>query len=386
MGSKTFFILSILFIAMEGTIFAQDWYSYLKKDGPELKLIQHISWEAEEYAGRYEVSIEKEGNGGTYTEVYRESTENAYIETSLESGKYRYRIRVYDLLDRPQGDPAWEHFNVQIALRPEILTLNPKEFDLNEDTLWRITLTGQNLIDGTEAFLRRRGNRKDILPVEIRVNESAQTIELNFTAGQLTAGNYDLYIKGPGGLETFRSGLRVDYEGKVDFAVSLGYAPMIPLYGKFFEVFDKAIDPLGAYARLSVIPLKKTWGYLGAELEPFWNYLDSSNGEYEASSHISGGHINVLYQRRLPNRIMAVNLRLGGGISSMTDYRYKYGSSDSETLLAYYVSAGGGASFLWYPVRHFFLELGFEFNHILTIKDTPQQGYIRPMIGAGARF
>ncbi|GHV35912.1 hypothetical protein AGMMS49546_00210 [Spirochaetia bacterium] len=386
MGSKNLLILSILLIAMEGTIFAQAWYSYLRKEGSELKLIQHISWEAEEYAGRYEVSIEKEGNGGTYTEVYRESTENAYIEASLDSGKYRYRIRVYDLLDRPQGDPAWEHFDVQIALQPEILTLNPKEFDLDEDTLWRITLTGQNLMDGTEAFLRRRGNRKDILPVEIRVNESAQTMELNFTARQLSAGNYDLYVKNPGELETFRSGLRVDSEGKVDFAVSLGYAPLIPLYGNFFEVFDKAIDPLGAYARLSVIPLKKTWGYLGAELEPFWNYLNNSRGGYETFSHISGGHINFLYQRWLLNKIMTVNLRLGGGISTVMDYRYNYGAANSEPLLAYYVSAGGGASFQWYPVRHFFLELGLEFNHILTMKDTPQQGYIRPMIGTGARF
>jgi hypothetical protein len=169
----------------------------------------------------------------------------------------------------------------------------------------------------------------------------------------------------------------------VTFALSAGYAPLIPFYGNFLTAFDTPFFPLGAYARFSVIPLKFPWGNIGMELEPFWNYLEGSKNGFDAFSNITGGHINLLYQRQLFNAAMAINLHLGGGITWLLDYHYNNAIGDSESLTAWYGSAAFGASLRWFPAKHFFLEAGLEYNHVFTMNDNPHQGYLRPMIGVG---
>jgi hypothetical protein len=206
-------------------------------------------------------------------------------------------------------------------------------------------------------------------------------MRIQFNRQQLSAGNYELYIKDPGGLDTSLGGFRVTASNPITFTVSAGYAPLIPLYGKSFNA-----APAGAYARFGVIPFERDWGSIGAELEPFWNFLGRFKDGYDAIGHITGGHINLLYQRELPIRNLALNLRLGSGISSILDFHFTYGEGDSPSFSAWYGSIGGGASVQWSPVTRFFLEAGLAYNHIFTINDNPHHGYLRPVLGAGARF
>jgi hypothetical protein len=261
--------------------------------------------------------------------------------------------------------------------------MTPGAFYLEDDTALVIILSGSGFAEGAEIFLRPRDkNAPDIIPLSVTVENTGQNMILNFDATELSAGNYDIYIRNPGGLETSVENFKIAFFKKsLNVNISIGYAPLIPLYGKFFNAFDK-FEPLGAYARISVIPLKKTWGYLGAELEPFWNSPEGDN----ASVNLIGGHINLLYQRQLQNRVIVLNGRLGAGITTALDYRYDNGNNGSASISSFYISAGAGASVQWFIHGPFFLELGIEYNHILTTADSTQPGYLRPMLGAGFRF
>jgi hypothetical protein len=385
MKAKRLCALAVFLFALGGIAAAQEWFSYVQQGQGEAQIFQHLSWESEEYAKAYEITVEQEQNG-RYAEIIRESTETAFIEVSLGPGKYRYRIQVYDLLNLPRGNAEWDYFEVGAALQPEIQSISPEAFYLEDGAPWNIRLTGRNFTEGAEIILRARdGKGPDIIPLSAAVENEGRNITLGFDALSLSPGNYDICIRNPGGLESSAENFKIAlFEKSGDINVSIGYAPLIPLYGKFFNIFDKFIDPLGAYARISVAPFKRAWGYIGAEFEPFWNFLNNSRDGYSVSSHLIGGHFNILYQRRLPNRAFVLNGRLGAGITAAIDYHYSYG--DWKSFSSFFISAGAGASIQWFIRRPFFMELGIEYNHIFTTKDATHPGYLRPVLGIGVQF
>jgi hypothetical protein len=169
------------------------------------------------------------------------------------------------------------------------------------------------------------------------------------------------------------------------FIVSAGYAPLVPLYGNLFDLFN-SFDFLGAYARVGFVPFKTGFGSFGFELNPFWDYLTISRNDYKGTSHLAGVHINVLYQKNLPVRNMFINARLGGGVTSLLDFHFTYPTGVSRSMNGFYISAGAELSFQWFFFRFCYLEAGLAYRHIITTGEPFQQGYLSPFAGAGIRF
>jgi hypothetical protein len=125
---------------------------------------------------------------------------------------------------------------------------------------------------------------------------------------------------------------------------------------------------------------------MGAELEPYWNYLYIKDSEYEMTAQMTGAMIYGVYQRRLSNRTMVLNFHIGGGIYSVLDYHFTYNDGgETEPMNVLIPAAGIGASFQWFIKKPFFAELGLDFIHMFSVDD-PQPGYIRPSLGAGWQF
>jgi hypothetical protein len=85
--------------------------------------VQRLTWGGDEYATRYEVIIEKEEDG-KYKRVLQEFTTNFFIDVSLPSGKYRFKVIPYDFFDLPVPETAWMDFEVRHL---EIIMVNPDE-------------------------------------------------------------------------------------------------------------------------------------------------------------------------------------------------------------------------------------------------------------------
>jgi hypothetical protein len=424
-GSRKHILPSVLLLLClySGTaLYAQDTGDenyFVQRDGEELRFMQRLSWGHDPLVLRYQVIIEEQQNGRN-TEILRRSVQENSLDVSLRPGQYRYQVRVYNLLGKLEYTMPWTAFEVLPALQPKIQNIAPVE------SQGQITIEGENITPEADIVLRPRGGGPDIRPRHLELD--GDTARIVFDEGQLEPGEYDVIIKNPGGLADSRETFIVQApeplpeplpepvpepqplpEPEVEIAaavpeeseepeapevrspgpgiaITLGYGPLIPLYGKFFDVFDKFIDPLGAYARFSVIPLMQPWGTLGLEIEPFWNLIAGSRNESSVTSHLIGGHINLLYQRGVRNNIIVINGRLGAGITAVLNYHYTYSGSDSFSFMSYYISAGAGASVQWFIRRPFFLELGIEYNHIFTMTDPTQPGYLRPVAGAGVQF
>jgi hypothetical protein len=206
---------------------------------------------------------------------------------------------------------------------------------------------------------------------------------------QLEVGQYAIFAVNPGGLEANLGTFRIAFRKAVDVNLSAGYAPLIPIYGRINELLEAKAFPMGAYAKLNVMPFKRNWGYLGVELEPYWNYMmvkqDYFGDYFEVSAQIMGAQVYGIYQHWFPNRIMSINVRAGAGLYSVMDYHFKFSNGKSEPMQVLIPTLAAGASFQWLVWRRLFVEAGVEYSHFLTV-DNPQPGYIKPFLGAGWQF
>jgi hypothetical protein len=415
MASKSLRFLPVLLLFIRlffaAFLYAQEGDYFIVRENDTPRFMQRLSWGHDEYVFRYEVVLEEERDGG-YIEIHRETTEENYLVLSLRPGRFRYAVNVYNLLDKIEYTMDWVYFEVLRALQPRILTITPGEIFLERadaDTL--LTVNGEDLASAADIMLRRldsppgpEGLEQGIRPRKQEIN--GQTARLTFSSGQLGPGDYEVYIKNPGGLEDSWGILsvrlpeiperdapaqtvpKIGVFGRPDINVSLGYSPLLPLYGGLFiaDAFDSPLFPLGAAIRISVLPLKWPRCSLGLELGGSWNSLEAQKEYYDVAAQLIEAQLSLLYQLWLPNRTMAFNFRLGAGLGILRDFYFDYHSGKGDSLNSRYLSLDAGVSFQWFIKEPFFIEAGADFSHILSSGDTSAPGYLQPVLSAGWKF
>jgi hypothetical protein len=418
---------------------------YIERGEEGERFVQRLAWERADYVYRYEVTVEAQDSSGAYAEIRREFRTENFIELSLVPGLYRYRIEVYNLLNRPAGNSGWIYFRVLPALQPELYSFT-QEFlpPGGDDTV--LILQGKNLQEGAEVYLRpTEGGGDPAAPLAYFTGD--ERVRLVFNRESLAPGRYRVYVRNPGGLETSleitlappprvvsgdadkAAGPGAAGEGAAapvpeaagtagsvetaaadsdaaeddaaetaaaelsavprrffDLDISAGYAPLIPLYGYLFDPFH-GLYPLGLSARLDFMFIRQSWGDLGLELAPSWNMLTAGAAEMQMGTV----YLNGLYQWWFPNRTMALIFRLGGGIGLL----YRTRDDGLGSIFTWVLSMDAGISFRWYAkmVQNFrwkafntlYAEIGVDYGHLFTV-DFPQPGYIRPVLGLGWRF
>ncbi|MHC6203962.1 hypothetical protein ACYULU_12305 [Breznakiellaceae bacterium SP9] len=379
-------LLFPLLFVLCAVLYGQEASWFLDQSDGAPRFIQRLSWAADEYALRYEAVIEREEAAG-FREIRREATEANYIEVSLPPGTYRCGVIVYDLLDRSGPAPEWIYFDIIEALEPALWGFSPAAFYLDEDAVWVLDLSGRDLSPDAQVYLRREGSAGTVIvPDEYASSASLSGARLVFNMQKLLPGDYEVYIKNPGGLEVSLGTFRIAFRKPVNFYIGLDYTPLFPLYGELNRLFDRSVFPLGGQIRFAAVPFKREFAYLGLELAFDRHYFHSAFDNYEASFQMTGAELHILFQKWLPNRVMAFVLRAGGGFGLATDYRITYPyEDDSKTASFLSPRVTAGVSFLYLLSRSFFAEAGLDYMHWFT-QDNPSPGYLRPWIGAGYRF
>jgi hypothetical protein len=387
----TVFLLAVWFHAFGQEHSARD----------QIKFIQSLAWYPDDFAYRYEVTIEKENKPGQFTVILKEFTENDHIEVSLPSGAYRYHVLAYDFMDNPAGNPEWLYFNILAALDPELSGFTPEIFYFNDTSDLILHVIGHNLepdaklwlqprmeMQKTETASETKESTGDIFPQSFRFNASGDEIEIHFKAEKLKYGDYDIFIQNPGGLSASIGTFKI-VSFKTAYSISAGYAPMIPLYGVFKKLLDSPVYPAGAIAHFTVFPFKGKFNPIGIEAVPYWNYLSSTQYAYPYTYNVSGHMINFtayfLIQKTFLNKVMAVNFRLGGGFLSMINFKRQHEDFSVDLKDSFFPSASGGVSFLWFFHTPFFAEAGFEYTHFFS-NDDISPGHLLPFIGLGIKF
>jgi hypothetical protein len=377
------FILGAFVSAQEPETDNQKSY-YIEKTTEGFRFIQQLSWFPEEFAYQYEVTIEKQDHEGGYTQVLNKITQESFINCSLHPGNYRYQVKVYDLLERPGVPLEWKYFEILPALQPELSRFSPEVFYLNEDTSFTLTITGRNLIKGSEIYLQSQNDpERRIIPQNYNPAESGKNARLNFDIQTLIPDGYDIFVRNPGGLEATLRDFKIDNQKPFKWMISIDYAPLFPLYGAFFNDFlDTTFIPLSFAAGLDFIAFKYPSGSIGFELSPSWLYWVFPDEGYSFHTQFLGLQVNMFFQKWLFHRTIALNFHLGGGIIFMYDMHFEYGSYQTKSMFTLIPVGSARVSLQWFIQNPFFIELGLEFTHLFSIDKVPP-GYIRSTLGIG---
>jgi hypothetical protein len=361
--------------------------------------VQHLEWEASEYASRYEVVVERK-QINAFSQVLRRIVEVPFLDVSVRAGEYRYKISSFNILGRLDAESDWVYFNVVQAMQPSVFNYSPENFYFDRPSLRIIQLEGINLLVDSEIYLLRRGWENEappegkeagdgrLVPREIRRNELGDTAQLVFAEEDLIAGVYDIIVINPGGLETATGPFGISVAKPFDINVSLGYSPLIRLYGNPEYVrymMGPAIVPVSFGARASFVPFKWDIGFLGVELNPNWSYIFTETEGAKITAHILSVHVNALYQYWFTKNILALNARLGVGFTSLLDYSFEYNTGAVKGHGNFTgFSFDLGASVQWLFYKQLFLEGGLDYFHFAA-EDLPM-GFVRVMVGLGWQF
>jgi hypothetical protein len=355
--------------------------------GEDGRIRQRIVW-TRANAYFYEIEMEKLGPGAVWALERKDRTEQNFLEFSLTPGMYRYRILNYNVLGRVGAVSEWAGLRVFVAKRPAAEAVSPAaHFVDSPEAEFTLTVTGRDLVEGAQMYIAPRGKETRPVPASsITYSPNETSIRAAFQAAGLELGAYNIVITNPGGIEQALEGFSVGFSRPLDINVSGGYAPVFPLYGFLFDSYNAAVYPLGFYGRVSIVPVKRLWGWIGFELNPRYADMKTENSAYTLTGGMTILDADLLLQKWMRNYTMAINLRLGGGIAAVSNIEFSHrDGSRSEKTGTTLFAINAGASFQWVPWKHLCLEAGLEYTHLASAQ-SPGTGLLRISIAAGNTF
>jgi hypothetical protein len=351
------------------------------------KIRQRIAW-TRANAYFHEIEIEKLGPGAVWELEIKERTEQNFLELALPPGMYRYRILNYNVLGRVGAVSEWMGIRVFVAKQPAVESCSPAAWFVDSlEEEFTLTLEGRNLVEEAEVYIAARKDRaKPVRPSSVVYSADENSITAVFRTEGLELGAYEIVIINPGGMKQVRGGFSVGFSRLLDINISLGYAPVLPLYGYLFDTYDDSFYPPGFYGRISVVPLKRLWGWIGFELTPHYVNLKTENGRYRLTGHMIGVYTDLLYQRWMRHFTLALNLRLGGGLATLSNVKFNHrDGSQSEGTGTMTFALNAGASVQWFVWKNMFVETGMEYTQFIS-SQSPAPGLVRFNAAVGRRF
>ena len=388
-----FFLAVLLLLRLAFPVNAQEGEYFLDTSGKEPLFYQRLTWigEKDEYTLYIEAVIQKADGQGQYQDFLRETTEGFYIDVSLPPGRYRYRIISQGLLGRPGEGSEWKAFEVLPAYQPVINFFSPNGFYLDRNAERTITIFGSNLSAESEIYLRNDSNT--LIPSRIEVL-SDRRVRLYFSDDQLSeaVGVYEIYVRNPGGLETSKRKFTVDNGKPIGFFLGFFWKPAVPINGEIKQDFGSGMHPAGMAINFDAITSKRRFINVGLGISASMNLLETYSPGFSAASMLFGVNddgyhtllpevgINVLMRKYYFNRTMAATFRVGPGIAFPIS-NIDRGDNNIPPALAFSMNLGG--SYFWYIYDIFYLEIGLDYNLLLT--ETSSKLF-KPWLGFGWHF
>ena len=228
----------------------------------------------------------------------------------------------------------------------------------------------------------RRQDGATVYPTRKNVSDNGSSARLVFHEDDLTPGNYELFIKNPGGFETAKSGIRIAGHGPepetetikrqrpFDFYTNAAWVPLFPVYGDIFSRRQDGRSPVfpGAAIRAGMIFTSLDPIDIGPELSFNWHPF--------GTHHAISGELNLIVKTQLPHQALSLHFRLGAGFFLLLGDK----QPDLPPVSAY---TNTGISFRWLILKHLYLETGLDYIH--QFAEIPS-GAFRPWLGIGGNF
>ena len=165
------------------------------------KFVQRLEWSESKNSVNYKVEIQSVEN--TIEPVFF-VTKNTYIEFSLPSGFYKYRVYVYDFLGRERNVSSWHEFEIKKAVMPEVVSVQEKVEVSDDDNQISIPVNVKEVNSESKVVLVNTNTGEEIEGQLNIADEDSKKYSEAFIAHfpKVETGNWKLKITNPGGLTT----------------------------------------------------------------------------------------------------------------------------------------------------------------------------------------
>ena len=381
------------------------------ENAAENKIIQPFEWESAGDVLKYEIKIsEIDEKTGLKNQVYfHETTEEEnetcliYLEPLLPPGHYESEIKVYNVLGiLEESLTAREEFVIRRAYMPEVRSVSYPLYmrstiyldDLDNDGI--IEVDGRNLFmpdaSGKELTLTNyflKGN-KTIYPDEVlsHDDERNRKIKFRFDMKKLDVGLYHMYAQDASGLhseENSDSELIVKFKKWMDLDVEGGYTCPVVLHDDTFPTYLEKMLPMSAQAKITFIPFKHSWGYLGIGLRGNYSRLSKEEDGYTIDGNLGMAHLLFVYQLPMFRRRVVAELHGGAGFTYFNNIVFHFPHDiNSVPLNTLSISFDVGAGFQIYINKRLYTEIASDY--VFTMNKDMILGTLLPSAGIGWQF
>ena len=393
----------------------------IKDENPDAAW-QYLEWQEDfpEYVQKYEVVIEeKKDDKSDWNEINRlfteDNTTRVQIQPLLTPGLYRYKVITYDLIGIPEIESDWFEFNIYRAYIPQVRSIeagvtHSSTIYLDEINDGLFTVTGRNLFELQEGptdtsftvyevVNAKRKNVEPIIPNILEFSDNNRHLRIQLNMEELDTGTYYFTAIDASGLrnENGRDNtLTVKFRKAVDFDIAAGYTcPVIVIGDKMKEYLNTTVLPLSANAKISLMPFKRRFGYLGIGVDASYSRLLTKTEGYDLDGNYMCGNALFIYQ--LPIRIKSkkddtklrhiatLALHGGAGVSMFNNTVFHFPHDlNSEPLNSLDFCAMAGASAQVYFTNRLYAEVGADF--VMPFMQNLPMGYVKPVAAVGWQF
>lgn len=393
-----------------------------EEEGPAEAAWQYLEWEEDypEYVQKYEIVIEeKKDDNSDWNEINRLFTEDnstiVQVQPLLVPGLYRYKIITYDLIGIPEIESDWFEFNIYRAYIPQVRSIeagvtHSSTIYLDEVNDGLFTITGRNLFElqegptdtsfTTYSIINAKKNiPAPITPKILEFSDNNRKLKVQFNMEELDTGSYYFSATDASGLkmEDGKENLfTVKFRKAVDFDVAAGYTcPIIVIGDRMKDYLNTSVLPVSANAKISFMPFKRRFGYLGIGVDAVYSRLITKTEGYD----LSGNYLcaNALFIYQLPIRIHSkkdstkyrhiatLEVHGGAGVSMFNNTKFHFPRNiDSEPLNSLDFSALAGISGQIYFTNRLYAEIGADF--VIPFMSNLPMAFIKPVAGIGWQF
>ena len=383
---------------------------------------QYLEWEEDypEYVQKYEVVIEeKKDDKSGWNEINRfiteDNTTRVQIQPLLTPGFYRYKVITYDLIGIPEVESDWFEFNIYRAYIPQIRSVeaavtHSSTIYLDEINDGIFTVNGRNLFElqenptdisfTTYSVINARKNIvASLIPHITEFSDNNRHLKIQFDLEELDTGTYYFCAPDASGRASEHnqdSMFTIKFRKAVDFDVAVGYTcPVIVFGDRMMDYLNTSVLPLSANAKISLMPYKRRFGYLGFGIDAAYTRLLCKADGYDLDGNFITGNSLFIYQ--LPIRVKSkkdstklrhiatLELHGGGGLAMFNDTKFHFArdiSSIPLNSLDFCVLAGASAHI--YFTNRLYVEAGADF--VMPFMDDVTMGYIKPVVAVGWQF
>ena len=391
-------------------------------DGEADTAWQFLEWEEDypQYVEKYEIVIEEKKDGSTeWNEINRlfteDNTTRVQIQPLLEPGLYRYKVITYDLIGIPEIESDWFEFNIYRAYIPQVRSVeaavtHSSTIYLDEINDGIFTVTGRNLFELQESVTdtsftnyrilnaKKKNTVEPITPHITEFSDNNRHLKIQFNMDELDTGVYYFSAVDASGLTSENSKdsmFTVKFRKAVDFDVAAGYTcPIIVVGDRIKEYLDTSVLPISLNAKITFIPFKRRFGYLGIGADVSFSRLTTKTYGYDLDGNYIGANGILVYQ--LPIRIKkkgqdklkhiaTIEVHAGGGVAMFNNTKFHFPHNiNSEPLNSLDFSAMAGLSGQIYFTNRLYAEVGADF--VMPFMGDLLMGYVKPVAAVGWQF